>query len=266
VDKTIITLAPLEQKPYASFPSAEDLADEIVECHEAGASALHLHVIDPAGNQTTDTTFFQRVVRRIRDKCDMVIEGSTGGSFTMTPDERSVALEVEDVEMASLNMGSANIGDNVYINSPKDIVFWAEKMRRHRIVPDMALFEHGMVPRITVLETQGLVRRPYCASLAMGFEDALPATPANLLSLVQSLLPGTVWTLVHHHSMDFGLQAMAVALGGHCRTGFEDTGHLTPHRKARSNVELVAALRDLIHQLGREVATSAEARRMLGLT
>ena len=266
MDNTIITLAPLEQKPYASFPSAEALADEIVECHAAGAAALHLHVVDPAGNQTTDTTFFRRVIGRIRDKCDMIIEGSTGGSFTMTPDERSVALEVEGVEMASLNMGSANIGDNVYINSPKDIVFWAEKMRRHRVVPDMALFEHGMMPRIAVLESQGLIRGPYCASLAMGLEDALPATPANLLSLSQSLPAGTVWTLVHHHSTDFCLQAMAVALGGHCRTGFEDTRYLTPHREARSNVELVAAVRDLIRQLGREVATSAEARRMLGLT
>ena len=172
MNSVIIALAPVQQRTFDTFPTAEELADEIVECHAAGAAVLHLHVIDHKGNQTTDTSCFKRAIDHIRSRCDMVIEGSTGGPLDMTPDQRSVCLGVEGVEMASLNMGSVNVGDGVYINSLKDVLFWSEKMKRHKVAPDMAFFEVGMLSRIAELQARGLVGKPYCASLALGFAAA----------------------------------------------------------------------------------------------
>mgnify|MGYP001371932698 CR=1 FL=1 len=140
MDKVAITVAPLAQSYYdevSSFPTPERLAQEIYECHQAGASVVHLHVIDGQGRATVDTTNFRQTVRLLRDRCDIIVQGSTGGVSDLTRDERSVSVEVPEVEMGSLNMGSCNVGEQAYINTPGDVEYWAEKMRRHQVIPEM---------------------------------------------------------------------------------------------------------------------------------
>jgi len=123
--KVAITVAPLAQTYYddvESFPTPERLAKEVYECYRAGASVVHLHVIDGQGNATVDKSNFQETVRLIRAECDIIIQGSTGGVSDLTRDEtrdeRSVSVEVAEVEMGSLNMGSCNVGEQAYINTP----------------------------------------------------------------------------------------------------------------------------------------------------
>lgn len=128
--KVAITVAPLAQTYYDDvdcFPTPERLAQEVYECCLAGASVVHLHVIDEQGNATVNTSNFQETVKMIRAECDIIIQGSTGGISDLTRDERSVSVEVPDVEMGSLNMGSCNVGEQAYINTPGDVEYWAEK-------------------------------------------------------------------------------------------------------------------------------------------
>jgi 3-keto-5-aminohexanoate cleavage enzyme len=276
MDKVVITVAPLAQSYYddvSSFPTPERLAQEIYECHQAGASVVHLHVIDEQGRATVDTTNFRKTIRLVRDRCDIIFQGSTGGVSDLTRDERSVSVEVPQVEMGSLNMGSCNVGEQAYVNTPGDVEYWAEKMRRHRVVPEMTFFEPGMMTMIDRLLERELVARPLVANLALGFPGTLPALGPegrcaagdNILFMARQLPENTVWVLTPHHARDFTLHALSVALGGNVRVGFEDSMYLAPDRKAANNVELVAKAHDLIEYLGRQVATPTETRARYGL-
>ena len=265
MNKVAITVAPLAQAYYDYFPTPERLAQEIFECWQAGASVVHLHVIDEQGNATVDTSNFQKTVRMIRAKCDMIIQGSTGGISDLTRDQRSVSVEIPEAEMGSLNMGSCNVGEQAYINTPGDVEYWAEKMHKNNVVPEMTLFEPGMMTMIDRLLDKGVIGHPLVVNLALGFPGTLPATADNIMFMVRQLPKDTVWTLTPHHAADYSLHALSVALGGNVRVGFEDSMYLAPGRKASDNVELVAKARDLVEQLGRTVASPAETRQMYGI-
>ncbi len=263
-----ITVAPLAQAYYDNvdqFPTPERLAQEVIECRRAGASVVHLHVIDERGSATVDTSNFQKTVRLIRAECDIIIQGSTGGVSDLTRDQRSVSVEVPQVEMGSLNMGSCNVGEQAYINTPADVEYWAKKMLANNVLAEMTFFEAGMTLMMDRLLEKSLIKHPLVINLALGFPGTLPATVDNVVFMVRRLPAGAVWMLTPHHARDFSLHAVSVALGGNVRVGFEDSMYLTPDKKASNNVELVVAARDLVERLGHRLATPAETRRMYGI-
>lgn len=267
-EKVIITVAPLAQRYYDEvdgFPTAKELAKEIIQSCHAGASVCHLHVIDDKGEPTFDTSFFEEVLKHVRSGCDIIMQGSTGGISDLSLDERSVSVEVEGVEMASLNMGSCDVGETAYINRPGDVRYWAEKMKKNNVKPEMVFFEPGMIREHSMLQEKGLIDKPYVANIALGFPNTLAATPKNLL-FMSELLPDNIhWLLTTHHNKDFSLQAMAVTLAGHVRVGFEDSFYLSPDKRAKNNPELVRQAAEMINLLGREVAKPSQTRQMYGL-
>ncbi len=263
--KVSISLAPFDYANIKQMPSPEDFANDVFECYQAGASVAHFHVVDQEARPTSDTTWFQQSIGAIREKCDIIIQGSTGG-VGVSWEARSAALDVPGVEMASLNMGSCNIGNLAYINTPEEIRQWAKQMKQNRIIPDMAIFEPGMFSMLKQLQHENLIDPPYVIGLPMGFPNAVPAAPENLVHMVNQLPENAVWSIISHHASDYQMLAAAIACGGNIRVGFEDSAHLTSTRQANSNAELVAQARDLIHLLGQEAATADETRKMYGIT
>jgi 3-keto-5-aminohexanoate cleavage enzyme len=269
MDKLLITVAPCIP-PYmaAGLPgldlSPEGIAREVVQACQAGASVAHLHVWDEQGQPTQELAAFRRTLALIRERCDILIEGSTGGVNTLTPAERSVSLQC-DIELASLNPGSVNYDAGVYVNSPDDIAYWAEEMRRRGIKPDAAIFEAGMIANTLALAAQGWIEPPLLFGFVLGQAGALPATPKNLLFLSESIPPGSMWTAMGHGGHDLEMAMLALAMGGHVRAGFEDNPDYRPGERAMSNAQLIERLVRLAGELGREVATPCEARRLLGL-
>lgn len=262
--KTTIALAPAKYSDFTRFQTAGKLADEICDCCDAGASLVHIHVTDHLGRPTEDTSYFQEVVERVRSRCDIIVEGSTGG-VGVAERIRSIALEVPEVEMGSLNMGSCNLFGKVYENPPSEIERIAGLMREKGVVPDMCFFEPGFVEALATLREKQLVAAPFAASVCLGFPGALSATVDNLCFMVGKLPPEAVWTLVHHDFRDFSLLAAAIARGGNIRVGFEDSMNLAPRQQADCNRRLVEKARELILLLGREVATTAETRQRFGI-
>lgn len=269
-DKLLIVVAPCIP-PYMAkdIPSLDlspqSIADEVVRACDAGANVVHLHVWDERGHPTTDLAAFRETIRLIRERCDIVIEGSTGGMNDLSPQERSVSLQAE-IEMASLNPGSVNYDQGVYINSPADIAYWVEEMHRRHIKPDIAIFEAGMIASSMAFAEQGLIAPPYLFSFVLGQTGALPATPKNLLFLSESIPPGAHWCVAGHGGHDLDMSALAMLLGGHARAGFEDNPYYRPGELAASNGRLIERLARIAHEIGREIATPNEARAMLGLT
>jgi len=268
-DKLLVTVAPCIP-PYmaAGIPgldlSPEGMADEVVRAYDAGANVVHLHVWDEQGQPTIDLSAFEHTIGLIRERCDIVIEGSTGGVNELSPAERSVVLQAE-VEMASLNPGSVNYDQGVYVNSPDDIAYWAQEMHRRHIKPDIAIFEVGMIANSLDLVDRGWIEAPLLFSFVLGQKGAMPASARNLLFLSETIPQGSLWSVAGHGGHDLRLSTLAMVMGGHARAGFEDNPYYRPGELATSNAQLIERLVRLTREIGRPVATPSEARQMLGL-
>jgi 3-keto-5-aminohexanoate cleavage enzyme len=279
-DKLLVTVAPCIP-PYMAkhIPSLdlspEGIAAEVVRAHNAGANLAHLHVWDEQGQPTIDLAAFERTLCLIREQCDIIIEGSTGGvSFSdaerpkdanaLSPAERSVSLQA-DIEMASLNPGSVNYDRGVYINSPSDIAFWAQEMHRRRIKPDIAVFETGMIANAMGLAEEGWLEPPFVFGFVLGQVGAMPASPKNLQFLSESIPPDSLWAVVGHGGHDLKMSFLAMLMGGHARAGLEDNPYFRSGQVATSNAQLIERVVRIGREIGREPATPAEAREALGL-
>lgn len=268
--KVLIAVAPV-RNPGAPIPekcvnplTPKQVAEQTLACARAGAVMVHLHVRDENGQQTGDLGHFSETLDLIRRESEIVIQGSTGGLSTLTREERCVALNDERVQMASLNMGSTNFGDHVYINTLPDIRYWAQRMVDTNVIPECEIFGLSMIDTVKRLVTEGLLHEPVHYNFALGFESSLAATPDNLHCLKSALPAGAHWGLVHDGMRDFSLLATALTFGATVvRVGFEDGCHYRGDKVAESNDVLVTEVRDSIERLGFEVATLEEAKRIL---
>jgi len=268
-NKLIITVAPgaspSAMAKHKELPrTTRQIADEVIAAARAGASIAHMHVVDEQGKATTDLSFFRETVAMIRRGCDILIEGSTGGTVDLSAAERSVSLDV-DVELASLNTGSINYGAGVYVNSPADIDYWVNRIRQRRIKPTLTVFDLGFIANAAKLAAAGLVAPPLFFNMVFDLPGGPVATPANLVYHVNNLPPGSLWETTAYEAASFPTAALAIAMGGHARVGFEDYYFYSPGRLAGSNAELVARLVRIAKELERPLAKPADARKMLGL-
>jgi 3-keto-5-aminohexanoate cleavage enzyme len=229
---------------------------------------VHLHVRDKQGEQTEDITDFSNTLDMIAASSDIIIQGSTGGLTTLTLEERCVAVNDPRVEVASLNMGSVNFGEDVYINKLPDIRYWTRRMEETNVSPELEIFSMGMLPSYLKLKDEGVLKPPYSINICLGFLWALPAD-VDTLYFAQSRLPEkeVPWGLIHDGMQDFSLLAAAISMGAAVvRVGFEDSVYYAPGKAAQTNAGLVKRLVAMIHDMGYEVATCKEARRILGLS
>ncbi len=272
--KIIITVAPVchvgkvipEECNNPLTP--EEIAQDTINCYKAGACEVHLHTRDLNGEQTFELDVFRDTIRRIREKTDMIIQGSTGGLSSLSLEQRCVCLNVDEVEVASLNMGSVNFGETVYVNTLPEIRYWADRMKGSGVVPEMELFDLSMVETCTRLADEGVLKRPlhYNFCVGKGTSSNLSATGRNLCFLNELREPGTSWGITHDQMDDFSMLACAIGMGANAvRIGFEDSFYYAPGRRAATNAELVERLVALIRCMGCEPATPAEARAMQGI-
>ena len=267
--RILVAVAPVGRsvEPPAQNPlSPEQVAEQVVGCAKAGASMVHLHVRDREGKQTEKLQEFSKTVDLIRKNSDIIIQGSTGGLSTLTLEERCVALKDPRVEVASLNMGSVNFGEDVYINRLPDIRYWAKRMEETKVVPELEVFEVGMMPVVRHLVQEAVLKPPCRFNFCLGFHWALPADHKSLFFMTSLLKEDEEWGMIHDGMKDLSLLATAVGMGARSiRVGFEDSVFYAPGKAAKTNPELVEKAVSLVRQMGCEVASPKEAREMLGI-
>ena len=270
--KIIVTVAPVCHvgKPIpegCKNPlTPEEITEDVLNCYRAGACQVHLHTRDLKGNPTFELDVFSQTIHAIREHSDMIIQGSTGGLSDLSLADRCVSLNVPEVEIASLNMGSVNFGETVYINTMPDLRYWAKRQQDANVVPEMELFDLSHVECCTRLADEGVIRRPlhYNFCVGPGGSSNLSATGRNLALLCALTEPGTSWGINHDSMKDFSILACAIGMGANAvRVGFEDSFYYAEGKLARTNAELVERLVALIRAMGCEPATPAEAREML---
>lgn len=263
-DRVIISLAPVA----ADCPRVEpnEVADEILACVEAGAAIVHLHVRDPQGKLTPDTRYFEQTIAPVMAQSDLIIQASTGGVSQMTIAQRCAPLACRGVEMASLNVGSVNLGDNVYFNPTPDVEYCSRHIVERGIIPEFEVFEIGMINNILALQDKINFTQPMLFNIVLGHRGSTPATIDALIAMRSMIPRDALWGITHFGRRDFGLIAAAVGMGAcEVRIGFEDSYYINASETVTRNVLLVEKLATLIRSQDKEVATPEYARKLLNI-
>jgi 3-keto-5-aminohexanoate cleavage enzyme len=242
----------------------DEIAESAYECWQAGASIVHVHARKEDGTPTQDKEIYRQIIEKIKAKCDVIVQVSTGGAVGMTPEERLQPVTLRP-EMATLTVGTVNFGDDVFMNTPKDIEHFARTMQEYGVRPEFEVFEVGMITNAMRLVKKGLAAAPLHFDFVMGVPGAIAGTPENLMHLISQLPEGASWSVAGVGKSQLPLSVMAILLGGHVRVGFEDNIYYEKGVLAKSNAQFVERVVRLAKELGREVATPDEARKMLGL-
>ena len=203
-----------------------EIAEDCRECCAFGALILHLHARDTDGKPTWKPEMYREVILRVRALCpDAIICVSTSGRNFNQFEYRSAVLELEGdakPEMASLTLGSLNFPKQASVNDPEMIKALATKMIERGIVPEMEVFDMGMLDFGKFLIERQILDCPLYVNLLLGNLGTLAATPMNLAMLVANMPKNMTWAATGIGRFQYQMHALAIASGGHVRVGLED--------------------------------------------
>jgi len=278
----------------AAIPVTPDqIVASAVEANAAGAAIIHIHVRDPEnGRPSADLGLFREVLTRIGERCDVIVQPTTGGGVGMTIDERARVVTELRPQMATFNCGSFNFGifkvrarpemapweveylqgtrDYVFRNTFADITRLAELFREAGAKPEYEVYDVGHLYNLRHLADEGLVDFPLHIQFVLGVLGANAATLEQLVHMhrTATTLFGSEFTWSAAgvgYPAEFHLAAAALMMGGHVRVGLEDNLRVTTDRRAASNAELVEKAMTLAPLLDREPVGAAQAREILGI-
>lgn len=269
MDKLIITAAltgaevTRDQQPALPI-TPDEIARAAEDCVKAGAAIVHLHARQADGSSTQDKEMYRRIIAAIRERCDVIVQVSTGGAVGMTPAERLAPVTLSP-EMATLSMGSLNFGDDVFMNHPADMEIFAQAMCKHGVKPEFELFDSGMITTLNRWLKKGLLSTPLHVDFVLGIPGGMAGTPEALMYMRSQLPAGASWTVAGIGAAELPLATLAILLGGHVRVGFEDNVYYRKGELASSNAQLVERIARISRELERPLATPDEARAILGI-
>jgi uncharacterized protein (DUF849 family) len=261
----------------------EQIADAAIEAAKAGAAVAHVHVRDPdTGAIAHDVDLFREVVERIRESdTDVVINLTAGGGGDLfladddptvaapgtdiqTPEERHAPIAECLPEICSLDCGSYNFADGIYVDPAPWVRRHAKLIQEAGVRPELECFDLGHIWLAKQLIAEGLVDDPAWFQLCVGVRWGAEATPETLLAMRNMLPEGAQWTALGVGRHQMPIAAQAVLLGGNVRVGLEDNLYLEKGVFA-SNGQLVEKAVSIVEHLGARVLTPEETRAKLGL-
>ncbi len=280
--------------PYLPL-TPQDIAAQAIEAAQAGAAILHLHARDPAdGRPSADPEVFAQFLPAIRGATDAVINLTTGGSTSMTLEQRLAAPLRFKPEMASLNMGSMNFSihpmaakvkdwklgwERAYVEGTEDTIFRNTFRDIRRILQELGegcgtrfefeCYDVGHLYSLAHFVDAGLVKPPFFIQTIFGILGGIGADTENVGFMRQTAnrLFGADyrWSVLAAGRHQMPLLTHAAVMGANVRVGLEDSLYLGRGQLATSNAEQVRKIRRLLEELGHEIASPAEAREMLRL-
>jgi len=280
-EKLIITVATTGtihgKEIHSNLPEQPDeIAQAAYECWNEGASIVHVHARDKNGKGTSDPEILKDIDRRIREKkCDIIIQHSTAADYVprLSSDGKLRTIEMNP-EMASLSITVPRMvlfrgQEYVLITTLPEIEVGAKAMLDRGVKPELEVYNPTFMEDVYTLIDLGLLAKPYWIQLVMGMRrinrSYMPYTPRILMQLVDSLPPDSMFTTMGIAADELPAIVQSILLGGHVRVGFEDNVNYKRGQRAESNAQLVARAARIARELGCEIATPAEARKMLNI-
>jgi len=273
MEKLIITAAicgaevSKDNNPNVPY-TVREIGIEAEKAFLAGASIIHLHVREDDGTPTQDIKRFQDCVNKIKNRCpDVIIQPSTGGAIGMSNEERLQPIFMNPrPEMATLDCGTMNFGgDEIFVNTENTIIHFATEMNSRGIKPELECFDKGMIDMALRLNKKGYIKEPMHFNFVLGVNGGIAATPRDLIYMVNSIPKNSTFTVCAIGRHEFPMVTISIVLGGHARVGFEDNIYLSKGVLAKSNKELVEKVVRISKELGRDIASPYEARKILSL-
>ncbi len=278
--------------PYLPI-TASQLIDEILAVHDAGGAVAHLHVRDQqTGLPNADQDTYLEVASEVKKHCGIILCTTTGGRLGEPVEKRVRVAKTLKPELASLNAGSLNfalfhIADKIedykfdwekpYLEATDDFIFpntfktmrqFLEIFETTGTKPEFEIYDMGMINNLAFLIRKGIVKTPVYLQFVMGILGGIPATPENLVYLVDTArrqIGDFQFSVCAAGSMQFPLCTQSLIMGGNARVGLEDNLYLEKGVLAKSNADQVKKIIRIAHELGVEPATPDEARQILGL-
>ena len=272
-----------DQTPFLPI-TPQAIADSCLEAASAGAAVVHIHVRHPEdGRPSMELSHYEEVLNRIRAKNKtLVINVTTGPGGRFVPQEAEPKLYAEGTtlchplrrvehvaalkpDICSLDLNTMNSGQQVVINTPGNVRKMAAVMNQADTRPELEIFDTGDLNLAIDLIQEGLIKTPTLFTFVMGVKYGFNSHPRTLHFATQQLPPGSHWAAFGIGSDCFPILAQAYLLGGHVRVGLEDNIYLSRGVLAKTNAELVSKGKAIVESLGGELASSEEARDILGL-
>jgi len=297
LSKTIITAAITGaihtpgMSPYLPI-SPEEIVEDAVRACEAGAAIVHIHARDPKdGRPSADVELMKGIVSEIKERSDVIICITTGGSIGMPLEDRIASIPALKPELASCNAGSINFviepaarklkpvyeWELPYLNGTKDLIFsntflsferYINEMYNVGAMPEFEVYDVGMINNLAYFLNEGILRKPIYIQFVMGILGGIPASVENLVCMLKTAreqLGDFNWSVAAAGRNQFIMTTAALTLGGNVRVGLEDNLYLAPKVLAKSSAEQVMKIRGIAEALFKEIATPDEAREILGL-
>ena len=263
-----ITGAETTKKMNSALPTTpKEQGVAAKECVLAGASIIHLHVRDELGNPTQKLQNFKDAITEIKTVCNPVpiIQISTGGAVGVPMAERIKPIVELKPEMASLNVGSMNFGDDVFLNPLPEVRELAKAIMENNVIPEVEVYDVGHIELTRYLVKEGILNKPIHYQFVLGVRGGMNGEERNLKFLIDSIDDDDSWGVAGIGRYEFPLARHAIELGGFVRVGFEDNIYIEKGVLAKSNAQLVEKVVKMANENNREVATIDETRKILGL-
>ncbi|MBD3256185.1 MAG: 3-keto-5-aminohexanoate cleavage protein [Candidatus Lokiarchaeota archaeon] len=268
----------------------EEQAQDALECYEAGAAICHLHVRGEDGQNTPDISVYNKAVSLIRERCPIITQIGNGigawieygvktsskgkpyGQAIVMPSlkQRLNLLTIKpQPEMFTINAGTFEFrtpyGSHTFDNPLDFNKKFVKKCKKMGCGIEIEVYDSGHIANIIELVDMGILEPPLHFSLVLGIKGGAPATPSNLLHLIDQLPEKSTWQVVTVGKYNLRTTVIAMCMGGNIRTGLEDTIYYEKGELVKSNAQLVERMVRLAKEIGREPATVDEAKDLLGL-
>ena len=285
------------QTPHLPL-TPQQIIDDAVRAANAGAASVHIHGRDPkTARPTTEPAVYREIAAGIKAKCNVIVCVTTGGTADMTPAQRAQVVPALKPELATFNMGSINFSihpiadrykdedykypwekefaagtkDFIFRNTFGDIEKLVQIMQENNTKSEFEVYDVGHLYNINFLVRRKVIKYPMWLQFVTGILGGIGANVEEVVHLKQTAdrLFGPenyVWSVIGAgYPAEFNLATLAIMMGGHARVGMEDNIFVEKGVLCKSNADLVEKVVRIAKELGREIATPDEARKILGL-
>jgi uncharacterized protein (DUF849 family) len=268
--KTIISAAltgavsPKNKNPHIPC-TPQEIAEDAIKCWKAGAAIVHLHMRDDQFRGSMDKDRFRETVKRIRGESDVVLNLTSSGEINVPHERRMEHIAELRPELATFDAGSINVlPDGIFDNTASFLTKLGGILNEGSIKAEVEIMDLGMIAAAEYYLAKGVLKAPIHFQFVLGFFSGAAPTPENLTYLRSKLPAGSTWSAFGIGNAHMPILYTAIAMGGHVRVGLEDNIWYGPNVLA-TNLSLTERAVRVIQEYGNEVATSADAREILGL-
>ncbi len=255
--------------PYVPI-SIDEIVEDAIKVHDAGASIVHLHARNKEGHPTSDAQYYEKIITSIRrERPELICCATTSGRGGQSFEERSEVLHLTGSakpDMASLTLGSLNFLSGPSINSLEMIQLLALLMKENNIKPELEIFDLGMVNIAKYLERHNMISGKKYFNILLGNMNTAAATIGDLSHIYTSLPENSIWAAAGLGKFQLAMNTISIATGGNVRVGLEDNVYYDAAQKnLATNQELVERVVRISAELERPIASATETRALLGL-